>query len=779
MLSRTDAAGGTVNFTYDKLGRPTAETGDVNPTSSWTYDTQPNGIGKLATETSYTGTAGGTSRAETYDTFGRPTQTDMNVGYLNSSGVINWISATTQTTYDVDGRLRSTQYPSGVTVFYTYNGNGYPNSVNSGGISLWTPDSENDAMQVLHATYGNGTYTTAQYDPATGQPTNIRPMHSDGTQIRQFTYGWDVAGNLSSRTDGGQVAENFTYDTQNRLTGDNFTTGGSGDKTYSYSTIGDIVTKSDVGTYYYGAGGAGPHALTKISGTTNDGRGGQAGLVTDPTYTYDADGRMTGGTNGRSYTYSGFDAPATITNAGGTVTFYYDAKHNLVEQVTPSGTTMYVNEQGVRTEIFLPKGNATATYRNYVAAHGQIVDMIQKTGAAISHYYFHTDYLGSTMAVTDDMGAVQQHLSYDPWGKRRNLDGSDDTNDVAGSVVNRQFTGQEQLPDSFLVQMNARVYDPQIGKFTAGDPADGAPVAGGDWNRYAYVGNNPLNRVDPTGMVVAGQGNGAHSNDLVPDNNKLVDIPVPCNCVPSPAQLALGDLYLRLNMNSSGTMYGVDSSVYRRLLHAARQAPTGSHIAPGMKALLQALQQALQQARQQLLQQQQIALSGIDGLNNGADSEGSSQSGQSQGQQLVSYYVDPLSGAIVPAQTTFAPFAVDHPVAAAAIGATGLAAAGGVLIAAEGAVGFATIGDVAAALPEGMTPAQFGQLAGFSQGLAASSQASVEASAEVIANLKAAGVSSDAIATFQNFYEGVAAANPANASAIQRAALLSNILKGY
>src|ERR1700722_3202852 len=90
-----------------------------------------------------------------------------------------------------------------------------------------------------------------------------------------------------------------------------------------------------------------------------------------------------------------------------------------------------------------------------------------------------------------------------------------------------------------------------------------------------------------------------------------------------------------------------------------------------------------------------------------------------------------------------------------------------------------TIANVAAALPEGMSPAAFGQLAGFSQGLAASSQASTVASAEVIANLQSAGVTPQAISLAQQFYAGVANANPANLPAVQRAALLANILKGY
>jgi len=89
-----------------------------------------------------------------------------------------------------------------------------------------------------------------------------------------------------------------------------------------------------------------------------------------------------------------------------------------------------------------------------------------------------------------------------------------------------------------------------------------------------------------------------------------------------------------------------------------------------------------------------------------------------------------------------------------------------------------TIADAAATLPEGMTQAPFGRLAGFVQGQVASSLASVEATAEVIANLKTANVTADTIAAFQRFYTRVVASSEGtNLAAVHRAALLSNILK--
>ena len=73
----------------------------------------------------------------------------------------------------------------------------------------------------------------------------------------------------------------------------------------------------------------------------------------------------------------------------------------------------------------------------------------------------------------------------------------------------------------------------------------------------------------------------------------------------------------------------------------------------------------------------------------------------------------------------------------------------------------------------------FGRLAGFAQGLEASNQASTEATAEIISNLKSAGITQRSVAAFQRVYEAAARENPSNLSAVHRAALLANILRSF
>ena len=79
-------------------------------------------------------------------------------------------------------------------------------------------------------------------------------------------------------------------------------------------------------------------------------------------------------------------------------------------------------------------------------------------------HYVHTDHLGSLNVITNAGGAIEQELSYDAWGNRRdpatwvNL-----TSVPANLITSRGFTGHEHLDDFRLINMNGRVYDPRPG----------------------------------------------------------------------------------------------------------------------------------------------------------------------------------------------------------------------------------------------------------------------------------------------------------------------------
>ena len=100
--------------------------------------------------------------------------------------------------------------------------------------------------------------------------------------------------------------------------------------------------------------------------------------------------------------------------------------------------------------------------------------------------YHHTNALGSNIVLTDDNKNVLARYEYDVFGAVRNEVGTSDNT--------RKFTGKEYESDAKLYYYGARYYDPYIGRFTQRDPI------GDGLNWYAYVDNNPLAYVDPTGL---------------------------------------------------------------------------------------------------------------------------------------------------------------------------------------------------------------------------------------------------------------------------------------
>jgi RHS repeat-associated protein len=106
--------------------------------------------------------------------------------------------------------------------------------------------------------------------------------------------------------------------------------------------------------------------------------------------------------------------------------------------------------------------------------------------------YFHNDLSGSPAMATDAAGQMLWKESYRPYGSKH-TNGAESNKDAIG------FTGRPFDAATGLSYMDARYYDPVLGRFMGVDPAAAAPGNVHSINRYAYANNSPLKYVDPDG----------------------------------------------------------------------------------------------------------------------------------------------------------------------------------------------------------------------------------------------------------------------------------------
>ena len=137
-------------------------------------------------------------------------------------------------------------------------------------------------------------------------------------------------------------------------------------------------------------------------------------------------------------------------------------------------------------------GSGALLYQYVYASNAHSPDfVVDATGAA---YRVITDQLGSPLLIVNvaDANDVLLEAEYSAFGARTVLAGD-------GDALTLGFAGGVFDADTGLTRFGARDYDPVVGRWTAKDPI---LFAGGQANLYVYVGNDPVNLIDPHGLFV-------------------------------------------------------------------------------------------------------------------------------------------------------------------------------------------------------------------------------------------------------------------------------------
>jgi len=126
---------------------------------------------------------------------------------------------------------------------------------------------------------------------------------------------------------------------------------------------------------------------------------------------------------------------------------------------------------------------------------GFVLSAASYAGTTVTYIY--SDPQGTPLAEADSTGKITGVFDYAPYGLQ-----------VTGAAADGPgYTGHVSDPDTQLIYMQARYYDPVVGRFLSPDPVLPQPANTGNFNIYSYASNNPINFTDPNGMYVC-QGSG-------------------------------------------------------------------------------------------------------------------------------------------------------------------------------------------------------------------------------------------------------------------------------
>ena len=533
-LKIIDPDAGTVTSTYDLWNNPLSQTDGKGDVVTMTYDNQSRMTSKVYTH------GGNTDRflygyGTTSPKKGRLTGISRNnssyqqfiydsLGRLRSSVKhIDTLTFTHQYTYNNNGQLYTIQYPSGYVVRHSYDSYGRLSQLqnHANNALLYTIASRNTLNQPTLCWYGNNTGVETTYD-AWGVPTQIKhgrkmidlpnlpnsgselpqdeimggsrppdigddpiepilpPTYYVGNPYSIMQYTYNDYGYITQRKDAkyGQQ-EDYTYDILGRLT--SYTVNDTMTRSFTYASNGNITRNGMLGSYDYVYGSSKPHAVTQV---------------------YDEHGMIP--SSRCDVTYNSRNRAATISEANRQLELSYG------DELLREKTVFSISGNMTKT-VFSPskyceyeKTPSYSRYIDYIYADGKPVALHVHniTADADSMYYIQTDMLGSWEKVVNASKGVVQSCHFDPWGNRMTTNNWAAQHPDSVFQFRRGFTGHEHYDRFGIINMNARLYDPAIGRFFSPDPQVQNPFSTQGYNRYSYCGNNPVMCTDPDGEFV-------------------------------------------------------------------------------------------------------------------------------------------------------------------------------------------------------------------------------------------------------------------------------------
>lgn len=484
--SIVDLAGGVFQYSYDARDNLTAVRDANTNTSTFTYDR----AGHLLENHGYDGT----TEWFAYDAIGAITAMSNNRGFACSMSA-DAVARLTNVTYfgafakslsfdyDERGFIAQRRDADRGATRYAYDARGALVSLtNAAGQGFRI--GYNAAGVRTNLVFPNGVRTEYVYRPTAPYfLTRVDTVASNGALLARAEFGLDGEGRRVALADENGQTNRYAYDSADRLTRVDFP--GGDFRAYTYNGQGRRIAEARPGvTNSFGYDAAG-HLVSAHGETFSyDGNGNlvrrQRGAQVTA-YTYDFDQRLIRivhpDAKVTTYAYGPFGQRISKTHDGRTVLYLYDGA-NLIEERDTNGVVL-------------------AEY-----THGEFGDEVLARRQGGQTVYFHLDGLNNVVLLTDAAGQPVKRYAYEPFGALRSESGTI-TNDV-------QYIGCPRDPESGLVYMGFRYYDPTIGQYLTPEPRYRHALS------YGYACNSPLLWRDPSGLSPVPQ---PRDRQLVPNGN--------------------------------------------------------------------------------------------------------------------------------------------------------------------------------------------------------------------------------------------------------------------
>ena len=380
--------------------------------------------------------------------------------------------------YDPTGRLASVAAPNGETIAFTYDAGGrlVETRLNSGQRTTqsWFEDGGLKQKQNLF----NSTVLSSHLYTLDNQGRRATQSEKIGVTSKSWSYLYDNLDRLISASDG--TAETYSYDIfGNRRS----KTKGSTTTAYLYDSaqqLTEIHDGSDTGTLTGAAVHDADGHMTKLC---------ESGTVTKTATDCTATG--TGATT-LALVWNALDHLNTATRTGLNAvaeSYAYDDQGRRIQKVSGAITTSYLYDgDNIHAEWNgSVSGNPAAVY---VQGAGIDEPLLRLTGAtngpSATQAAYMQDGLGSVIGTANISGTLTANQRFDAWGNKITS---------SGTIPQYGYTGRE--PDATgLTFYRARYQHPGLGRFVSRDPMGMVDAV----SPYAYVGNNPINLIDPLGL---------------------------------------------------------------------------------------------------------------------------------------------------------------------------------------------------------------------------------------------------------------------------------------